>query len=158
MSPHKQPPNNEAQAVASGNLLLTYFFAKKKRWRGRPNKRGNMADDIIVVLTFKKENIGQPLSQTSEYLHTSKPPPPPKTKLVVENHPPPTILKVTKNISRTNWVKVKHKDRIFKALDDWGSRGVYAIYSNEGRVPLSEFSNLVGMTYNTLKHYIKRDK
>ena len=158
MAPPKQPPKTAAQAVASGNFLLTDFFAKKKRGRGRPRKkRGNLADDNITVLAVKKAKRGRPPSQTAKSSQTAKPPPP-KTKVVVAKHPPPTTMEVTKKLSRTNWRKGKHKERLAKAIDNWDSGGGNAIDSNGERVSLSAFSNLVGIPYNTLRQYIKGDK
>ena len=43
---------------------------------------------------------------------------PPKTKAVVSKKPPTTIKKLTKKLSRTNWEKVKHKDRLDKEIED----------------------------------------
>jgi hypothetical protein len=138
MAPPKQPPKTEAQAVASGNFLLTDFFAKKKCRRGRPKKRGNLADDNITVLAVKKAKSGRPPS-----------------KARVAKKP---SFEVTKKPSRTNWGKGKQKERLSKAIDDWDSGGGNAIDSNGEPVSLTAFSNRVGIPYNTLRQYIKGDK
>ena len=101
MSPPKQPPKTEAQALSSDNILLRDFFEKKKHHRGISKKRYNMADDIIAVLSVNKAKRCQPPSQTENSAQNPNPHPP-KTKAVVANHTLPTITKVTRKLSRAN--------------------------------------------------------
>ena len=56
--PPKKILNTKAQYVASGKLIMTKLFAKNKR-RGRPKKRGNLADNNITVLADKKAKSGR---------------------------------------------------------------------------------------------------
>ena len=78
-------------------------------------------------------------------------------KAVVAKHPTPKIMKETKKLSRTNWEKGKQKESLAKEIDNWDNGGGNEIDSKD-LVTLSEFLNLVGIPYNTLRQYIKGDK
>ena len=74
MASPKQPSKTEAQALDFGDFLFTDLFAKKKCQIRRRKNLGNLEDDIITVLTYKKVNTGKLPSRTAKSSQNENPP------------------------------------------------------------------------------------
>jgi hypothetical protein len=140
MAPMKRLPGTQEAAKARGLQSVQAAWGFKKKRRGRPKKKGNLASDKIVVVSARGAPKKPPVSKKKPPAVQGQGQPPKKAKL-----------------PRINWGIGENLEKISRAHEEWISKiGRYLDSNGEAR-SLKEFSFEVGIPYNTFKKYVSKD-
>jgi hypothetical protein len=121
------------------------FYKRKKR--GRPKKRANLATDKVEVV--QKMPKKQP-----KHLMTRQAPPKAPSAITVRKLDDGNNKKL-----RTNWLLAENQLVLKRAINDWVKKEGMALDANgEPYARLIMYASITGVPYSTLKKYVCEDE
>jgi hypothetical protein len=139
MAPSKHPMKTEEEGRQQNNHLLTDFYKRKRK--GRPKKKGNLASDGIIV------------PKRGPVASVDNPPVMPDAS--DRKAPPSGVLQMKK--TGTNYNSGEGLEKLTAAINEWNAGNGRALDSNGEKCGLVQFSNMFGIPFDTFRKYVHPD-